>query len=471
MGMGLPVSGSTGMLAGLANPLLAGALGAGAVGGPVGEGGAATKAQRELYVGNLPPGITVPQLAEFLNAAFKQLGLCKDATQNTVITAWVSPESHYAFVELRTIEEATAALTYLNGIQVGMFSLKFGRPKGYTGGASSLAVPMVGLPGTTTASFNNPLLTPSLLGGAVGLGASNPLLAGLSGTIGMGGAEALSHTIMVSNLPALISEQQIRELFTPFGELKAFNIIRTTTGQTQSAVFEYTNPALTDGVVTGMNNLDIAGQKLSVQRIPQSSAAVLLQPNAAVPPAPAAAPPAPAGPAPTSAPTQPDELAEYPPSAVIRMSNMTTPQDLSDDQSYEELMEDVADECNSHGTVKSIVIPRSGSDASVGKIFVHFVDVSGAQASRKAVAGRKFNGRVVEAYFYPEELFLKKVYNLPEGYLTRGSATVTNGSSNGTHTAGSSASEGDINDIDEGERPSSKPVEAYDPTASMEDLD
>ena len=36
--------------------------------GVVGEGGTLTKPQRELYIGNLPVGVTVPQLTEFLNA-------------------------------------------------------------------------------------------------------------------------------------------------------------------------------------------------------------------------------------------------------------------------------------------------------------------------------------------------------------------------------------------------------------------
>ena len=36
--------------------------------GVVGEGGTLTKPQRELYIGNLPIGVTVPQLTEFLNA-------------------------------------------------------------------------------------------------------------------------------------------------------------------------------------------------------------------------------------------------------------------------------------------------------------------------------------------------------------------------------------------------------------------
>lgn len=164
------------------------------------------------YVGNLPPGITVPQLAEFLNSAMKQLGLAKDLS--SVITAWVSPDGHYAFVELRSVEEATAALTYLNGVQVGVYSLKIGRPKGYNGGSSSILVPMQA---SATAPTTGPL---GLAGLANGI-STNPLLSttSLSSFNNSMSSEPLSNVIMVSNLPALISEDQIKELFTPFGEV------------------------------------------------------------------------------------------------------------------------------------------------------------------------------------------------------------------------------------------------------------
>jgi hypothetical protein len=167
------------------------------------------------YVGNLPPGITVPQLAEFMNAAMKQMNLTKDG-QNSVVTAWVSPDGHFGFVELRSTDEATAALNCLNGIQVGMQALRVGRPKGYVGGAvpaSNSAVPM-------QASMIIPF-------GGPGLGAANPLLQGMGGT-GMQASvampmssmgEGLSNVLMVSNIPQLLSETDIKELFTPFGEV------------------------------------------------------------------------------------------------------------------------------------------------------------------------------------------------------------------------------------------------------------
>lgn len=129
-------SGMTALGTQIGNPLMLGGMG-----GMVGEGGALTKPHRELYVGNIPPNTTVPQLADFLNAVMKQLGLTTSTT-GCIITAWVSTDGHYAFVEFRTVEETLAALQYLNGLQVGAHILKVGRPKGYNGGSSAVAVPM-----------------------------------------------------------------------------------------------------------------------------------------------------------------------------------------------------------------------------------------------------------------------------------------------------------------------------------------
>lgn len=202
--------------------------------------------------------------------------------------------------------------------------------------------------------------------------------------------------------------------------MKAFNVIKAAGGQSQTAIFEYIDSSITDGVVAGMNKLDLAGSKLAVQRVPLSSAAMLLKPSASpntniLPTSPTSAS-APAscltnGPQPQLS----DVLDDFPASCVIRLSNMTTPEDLRDNDAYEELLEDVADECNTHGTVKSIVIPRGtggaedAQDASIGRIFVSFVDLEGAKKARAAVAGRRFNGNVVRAHFFPEQLFAKKV--------------------------------------------------------------
>lgn len=387
------------------------AVGAAVLTANQGEGGAVTKPHRELYIGNIPPGITTTQISDFLTTALRQLGFAKD--HNAVLSAWISPDGHYAFCEVRTVEEANAALTYLNGIQVGAFCLKIGRPKGYNPNASGPSAP-VAMPSTMPMPFNtNPLLA----------GLNNNVLS-LTGTSSMSN-DPLSNVIMVTNLPGLITEDQIKELFKPFGELKEFNLIKSSTNNTQSAVLEYVNPAITDGVVNGMNKLDLADHKLSVQRVPVSSVSLLLKP-ASITLTPKLSSSSSFSSLPVNKKT--NLLESYPPSRVLRMSNMTTEEDLTDDKLYQELIEDVAEECNAHGLVKSIIVPRGTAgvdrDESVGQIFVSFVDVSAAQKTLKAVSGRKFNGNFVEAHFYPEDLFAKKIYVITEENLknSKGSA-------------------------------------------------
>ena len=75
-----------------------------------------SKADRKLYLGNLPPNITSNQLMQMLNSALKKMEINTDIEGDSIVSAWVSPDGvgHYAFVEFRTAQEATAGLA-LNG--------------------------------------------------------------------------------------------------------------------------------------------------------------------------------------------------------------------------------------------------------------------------------------------------------------------------------------------------------------------
>ena len=62
---------------------------------------------------------------------------------------------------------------------------------------------------------------------------------------------------------------------------------------------------------------------------------------------------------------------------VLCLLNMVTEDELVDDDEYEEILEDVKEECNKYGIVKSIEIPRpiKGVDVpGVGKVslFLHY---------------------------------------------------------------------------------------------------
>jgi splicing factor U2AF subunit len=101
---------------------------------------------------------------------------------------------------------------------------------------------------------------------------------------------------------------------------------------------------------------------------------------------------------------------------------MVTVEDLTDDELFAELTEDVADECNKYGAVRSINMPRprlplsasgqfdpSDVAAGVGRIFVLFASADAATRARAAIHGRSFNGRKVEAVYFPEDFVTAKV--------------------------------------------------------------
>ena len=160
----------------------------------------------------------------------------------------------------------------------------------------------------------------------------------------------------------------------------------------------------------GLNKLEIANYRLAVQRVPAESAAILLQPL--TPRIPSSGNLS----GNSTARLPQDPLDNYPPSRILRLSNMTVEEDLIDDEAYGELKEDIEEECSKYGELISIEIPRlakyGGSismESAVGYIFLQYSSIQGAEAAQKAVAGRSFNGKIVKTCFYPEDLYSKKV--------------------------------------------------------------
>jgi len=87
------------------------------------------KINRELFVGNTPPGTSELLLTQFLNGAMKRVGLCQPDAM-PIIQCRVN--SKFAFVECSSAEDANKALN-LNGIPFMGSCLKVSRPSKYVG--------------------------------------------------------------------------------------------------------------------------------------------------------------------------------------------------------------------------------------------------------------------------------------------------------------------------------------------------
>uniref|UniRef100_A0AAR2J4N8 RRM domain-containing protein n=1 Tax=Pygocentrus nattereri TaxID=42514 RepID=A0AAR2J4N8_PYGNA len=96
------------------------------------------------------------------------------------------------------------------------------------------------------------------------------------------------------------------------------------------------------------------------------------------------------------------------PTEVLCLLNMVMPEELLDDEDYEEILEDIREECCKYGSVRSIEIPRPIDGVEVpgcGKIFVEYGSAADCQKAMQALTGRKFANRVVVTKYYDPDLY------------------------------------------------------------------
>lgn len=351
------------------------------------------KSARELYVGNLPPNVTAPQLQEFLGTIIQQVGL---ATQpgNPIISTWISTDGHFAFCELRSVEECNLALM-LNQLSLLGQPLKFGRPRSFMGPPQIMPV----LSARTQTALVNLGCTPNpdwFAGGGMSLGASGRIGANAaSGQSFLGNlpSDSTSNKLVMMNIPTVLTEEQVNQLVEPFGELNSFCLLKEQESGNSAgcAVFEYKDEKITEEAIKGLNGLDIGGAEITVQRAPDET-------------------------------THPEftELVKacsgksvQKPTAVIKLENMVQESDLNDDEEYEDLKLDVEEECEKFGKVEACEIPRPKNGETVsgtGNIYVRFETSEVAAAAIKGLKGRKFAGKLVEATYYPVDKFESKSF-------------------------------------------------------------
>ncbi|RLN15263.1 hypothetical protein BBO99_00003946 [Phytophthora kernoviae] len=358
----------------------------------------AQKPARELYVGNLPPNVTGPQLQEFLGTIIQQVGLTTQPG-NPIMNTWISTDGHFAFCEMRTVEECNLALL-LNQLSLLGQPLKFGRPRSFMGPPQ----PMPQISARTQTALANLGCTPnpawfaqsaipSIGTESTALSADPSALLGaaLAGTALVGPSTTQPgdnhNRLVMMNIPVVLTEDQVKELVQPFGVLKKFSLVKdeTTGASMGNALFEYEDESVTDTAVEGLNGLDIGGILLSVLRQPSSGAL----------------------------PSVASSLEEQT-SAILKMENMVSVDELRDDEEYADLTEDVEEECKRFGNVTSMEIPRPKDGEEVpglGCIYVRFENEEDAVSALKALSGRKFGGNIVKVTYFAVDKFEKHEFS------------------------------------------------------------
>ncbi|KAG6754847.1 hypothetical protein POTOM_040645 [Populus tomentosa] len=348
--------------------------------------------------------MTQQTIATFFSHVMTSIGGNAAGPGDAVVNVYINHEKKFAFVEMRTVEEASNAMT-LDGIifeanDSKLFSFILGvavrvrRPTDYN---PSLAA-------TLGPSQPSPLLNLA----AVGL---------VPGTIS--GAEGPDR-VFVGGLPYYFTESQIRELLESFGPLRGFDLVKDRdTGNSKGYGFcVYQDPAVTDIACAALNGLKMGDKTLTVRRgtervvwtvegtLPTlvmqlvvsvshllSKAKMALQagvmnlPGVGIP------------------------LAEssHSPSKVLCLTEAIAMEVLADDEEYEEILEDMREECCKFGTLINVVIPRPSQTeeqiTGAGKVFLEYSDTSSCANARNALNGRKFGGNTVNATYFPEDKY------------------------------------------------------------------
>jgi len=78
-----------------------------------------------------------------MNEAMLNLDVTKDPG-NPIVSTWISSDSHYAFVEFRSSEEANLGFR-LQGMNINGAEIKIGRPKAYEGNLGGAGGGLTGL--------------------------------------------------------------------------------------------------------------------------------------------------------------------------------------------------------------------------------------------------------------------------------------------------------------------------------------
>jgi len=328
-----------------------------------------SRQSKRLIVGNLPASATDESLLNFFNLQLNGLNVIEST--DPCALCQIAPDRSFAMLEFRTSADTTVALAF-DGITMEADDAQNGDGNGAAPQGLHIRRPKDYI---VPAVVDTPHYDPD----------SN-----VHATIVVDTPSKIS----VANLPHYLTEDQVIELLVSFGKLKAFKLVKDKgTDESRGVAFlEYVDPNVTAVAIQGLNGMVLGDHALKVKKasigITQVAGEMGVNAMSML-----------AG----TMSTENDM------SRVLQLLNMVTPDELMDNDDYEEIRDDVQEECEKYGNILAIKIPRpaggSRQSAGVGKIYIKYETPESATAALKALAGRKFADRTVVTTYFPEENF------------------------------------------------------------------
>jgi len=346
------------------------------------------KVNRELFVGNTPPGTSEMLLLQFMNGALRRIGVCSPE-DSPIIQCRVNAK--FAFVECQSQDVANKVLN-LNGIPFLGSNLKVSRPSKYTGPyvSSRTWQDITGQPpvaGISDSSLGTAGSAEEKVNRELFVGNTTPEMTEQMLTDFLG--KAMEQVGLTTHPGNPISACRVSGKFA-FVELRtkeeAANALNLNNIPYLGAMLRVGRPSKYTGEITPSGNWeDILAKYMSGElKLPAQGGTAAI-----TTPAPIATPPSPVA-----------------TSRVVRLKNMLTSDDLASDAEYAEVVEDTRDECGQFGLLKSVAVPRDGPGATM--IFLEYASIDDASKAIQGLAGRTFDGRRVEAESFDEDKFANR---------------------------------------------------------------
>lgn len=96
-----------------------------------------------------------------------------------------------------------------------------------------------------------------------------------------------------------------------------------------------------------------------------------------------------------------------PPSRVLCLKSIVIKADMQNEAEYQDIFDDIRCECAKYGKIESMAMPKPG-EKGAGNTYVAYDTVEQAMNARRSICAKRFNGKLVEATFHPEVMFLER---------------------------------------------------------------
>lgn len=357
----------------------------------------ATRVARRLYLGNLISGITDGELRDVLNDLMKYY-FPELHVSDCVSTTYINHEKKFAFIETNTVEEA-ASLLLLDQVLYKNQPIKIRRPADYD--ASMWPAVHASQPAHTVYTLQYKQQQEKQQQADQ---KKQQYEQRQSHKESQQQESNNANKLFIGGLPYNLGESEVHDLLSSFGELRHFHLVRDKETQTSRGYgfCEYAETNSTEEAINKLNGIQLGDRTLTIRKAisreqqtgSNINAAANTTPQQALTPAQLGA----------MAVIQAQIQQNKPATKILVLTNMFELHELDNDNDYNDIKQDIQDECSKYGNLLSVILPRAGQQGA-GKVFLEYDNVQSAADARKAVEGRQFGDKIVLADYMSEDDF------------------------------------------------------------------